>query len=182
MSDVPARIRVFFALWPDEQALAAVRKIAQQVAHERGGRASRDENIHVTVAFIGEVASVRLFALREAGRDAARASRAFELTLDRVGGAAHGIAWLAPNAVPAELHGLRDALVDRLDQAGVPTERRAFRPHVTIARNCPRLVRRAERPPVTWPVTRLSLVASTLGPGGSRYAELDAWPLGDSGP
>ena len=178
MSDVSAQVRAFFALWPDERSLAAVRRIAQLVAHERGGRALRDENLHVTVAFLGDVAGARLAELKDVGEEIASASRAFELTLDRVGGAAHGIAWLAPNAVPAELHELRDALVERLDAAGFPTERRTFRPHVTLARNCPRLVRRIERPPVIWPVKRLSLVASTLAPGGSRYDELAAWPLG----
>ena len=128
----------------------------------------RDENLHVTVAFVGDVASVRLFALREAGSDAARASRAFELTLDRIGGAAHGIAWLAPNAAPAELHELRDALVERLDEAGFPTERRAFRPHVTLARNCPRLVPRTER--CAHHLAREAPVAGRLDACARRFA------------
>lgn len=181
MSDVPERVRVFFALWPDERALAALRQLAREVARERHGRAPRDENIHVTVAFIGEVASTRITGLQDVGGEAAHASHAFELTLDRIGGTAHGIAWLAPDAVPAELRELHDGLVERLDRAAFPTQRHAFRPHVTLARNCSRLARRSAVTPITWPVNGLSLVASTLGPGGSRYAELDAWPLRDSG-
>ncbi len=180
MSDAPARLRVFFALWPDARALAKVRRIADEIAHERHGRAPRDENLHVTVAFIGEVASVRLPELRGVGDEAAQESHAFDFTLDRIGGTAHGIAWLAPSAVPAELRVLRDALVERLYRAAFPAERRAFRPHVTLARNCSHVARRSSVVPVTWPVQRLSLVASTLAPGGSQYAELAAWPLGDA--
>lgn len=179
MSDAPLPTRMFFALWPDERALAAVRHIAHEIAHERRGRAPRDDNLHVTVAFIGDVASVRLPELQDVGVKAAHGSRAFDLTLDRIGGTAHGLAWLAPSAVPVELRVLRDTLVERLDRAVFPTEGRAFRPHVTLARNCSRPARRSGVAPVTWPVKRLSLVASTLGAGGSRYAEVDSWPLGD---
>jgi RNA 2',3'-cyclic 3'-phosphodiesterase len=180
VSDAPPRIRAFFALWPGERALAAVRKIAHEIADERHGRAPRDENIHVTLAFLGDVAGERLPELQAIGEEAAQASRAFDLTLDRIGGTAQGIAWLAPNAVPAELKMLREVLLEGLDRGAFPTERRAFRPHVTLARKCARPARRSAIVPVTWPAKRLSLVASTLGPGGSRYAELNAWPLGGS--
>ena len=78
---------------------------------------------------------------------------------------------------PAPLHELQEALAEALAASGFARERRMFRPHVTLARDCVRSAQRGTVPPVEWNVERLSLVASTLGPGGSRYADLASWPL-----
>jgi 2'-5' RNA ligase len=53
-----------------------------------------------------------------------------------------------------------------------------FRPHLTLARHCARAAHRGAVQPVHWTVERLSLVESTLAPGGSRYREVAGWALG----
>jgi 2'-5' RNA ligase len=52
-----------------------------------------------------------------------------------------------------------------------------FRPHVTLARDGVRRAQRGDVAPIGWKVDRLALVASTLAPGGSRYADVATWPL-----
>jgi 2'-5' RNA ligase len=154
-----------------------LRALARTVAAQRGGRAPRDENLHVTVAFLGSVATGRVNEVASIGEASARSSSPFVLTLDRIGGTAHGIAWLAPADVPASLDRLQRTVSGHLDAAGFAIERRRFRPHVTLARHCTLAPHRNEVTPVAWRVDRLALVASTTATGGSRYTEIAAWPL-----
>ncbi len=171
-------MRVFFALWPDPDAVRLIADLAQQVTRERGGRATRTDSLHVTVAFIGEIAQGRLQGLRTAGHRAASATPSFTLVLDRVGGATRGgLAWLAPATLPPALTTLHEELDAELARAGFPIERRLFRPHATLARRCSHPVERRESTPVAWTVDRLALVESTPQPGGSRYETIAAWPL-----
>ena len=169
--------RLFFALWPDERARARLARIAAEVAHVGQGRTPRPESLHLTLAFLGEVSEDRVALAEAAGARAADAVDPFALALDQVGGNAYGVAWFTPAAVPSPLHELQDALAEALAASGFDRERRMFRPHVTLARDCVRSAQRGPMPPVEWSVERLSLVASTLGPGGSRYADLASWPL-----
>ena len=176
--DSPARsLRLFFALWPDAPALARLARLSRDVAEERHGRPPAEANLHVTMAFVGPVAQSRVPAIAQAGAAASAAVPAFTLTLDRVGGTAHGIAWLAPSDAPAELQALHEALARALAAAGITLEPRPFRPHVTLARRCARSPRRMPATPVQWRVDAMSLVASTTGPAGSRYDDLASWRL-----
>jgi 2'-5' RNA ligase len=73
---------------------------------------------------------------------------------------------------------LQASLAQALADEGFPRERRMFRPHVTLARDCVRSVHRGRIPPIGWRVERLSLVASTPQRGGSEYRDIGEWPLG----
>lgn len=169
--------RVFFALWPDAPASEALRTLALDVAVQREGRAPREGNLHVTVAFLGNVTAQRIEALESIGATCARAGASFALTLDALGGTSQGIAWLAPRVVPPQLAALHAALAASLASDGFAIERRGFRPHVTLARNCTKPARRQAVVPIAWHVERLALVASTPAQGGSRYADIATWQL-----
>jgi 2'-5' RNA ligase len=169
--------RLFFALWPDAPARAALVRLAHEIAHHGHGKAPREDNLHITLAFLGAVAADRLGALERIGRDAAAGIGPFGLALERVGGTGFGIAWLSPDGVPTSLAALHAALAAGLARQGFPTERRMFRPHLTLARHCARAVHRGAVQPVRWTVERLALVESTLAAGGSQYRNLFEWPL-----
>ncbi len=169
--------RLFFALWPDEPARTRLARLAAEVAHLGQGRAPRPESLHLTLAFLGEVSPERVALAETAGARAAQAVDPFAIALNQVGGNAYGVAWFTPATVPGPLHELQEVLAQALAASGFALERRMFRPHVTLARDCVRSARRGALPPVEWNVEKLSLVASTLGPGGSRYADLASWPL-----
>jgi len=173
----PATQRLFFALWPDARARARLARLAAEVAHHAQGRAPHGESLHVTVAFLGSVAAERLPGVLRAGEVAGRCADPFELALERMGGTAYGIAWLAPGDIPEPLRALHAALAEALASAGFPRERRMFRPHVTLARDCVRAAQRGAIVPIGWTAERLALVASTPASGGSSYRDVASWPL-----
>ncbi len=173
------KLRVFFAVWPDAAARDALAKRASEVAADAGGRAPAIENLHLTLAFVGEVAIDRADALRAVGHAATAGVPAFDLSLDRVGAfRGTGIAWAGASSVPAELAQLVGQLNAALTAQGFPTDPRPFQAHVTLARRCRRQPRTNHAAPIAWTVAKLVLNASDLGSGGPRYRELAVWPLG----
>ena len=77
--------RVFFAVWPDAPTRNALDALSRAYAARTGGRAAVASNLHLTLAFVGEVATCRVTALQEAGLAATAAEVPFTLTLDRIG-------------------------------------------------------------------------------------------------
>jgi 2'-5' RNA ligase len=177
---VAERLRVFFALWPPADAAAALHAEASSLAADCGGRAMRRETLHLTLAFVGEVATERLGPLIEAGAEAASAARSFRLLLDRRGLWRHKhILWLAPAEPVLALEELADALAEGLRARGFALEKRKFRPHLTLLRKAggaPETQR--EWPGVAWQVGDMVLVASERLPEGAHYRVLARWPLG----
>lgn len=165
-------MRLFFALVPgmplrallDERALAMARRI--------GGRPVPAGNLHLTLAFLGEVASSRLPALHVIRT--ALATEAFTLTLDRIGEWHHaGVAWIAPTVVPAPLVALHRTLNAALGGEGFDVESRPFRPHVTLVRRRARLLPDSACDPVAWRVTRVELMVSERVGSAIRYRQID---------
>jgi 2'-5' RNA ligase len=95
------------------------------------GRAVDDEQLHLTLAFLGEQPDDAI----EAAHDALSALRipAFELHLQGLGSFGGDVLW-AGLRDPAPVVALHDRLVPALHGAGIVLERRRFRPHVTLAR------------------------------------------------
>jgi len=170
---MPERRRLFFAVQPP---LAIRTALAQTVASlDRPARRVHPDDLHLTLAFLGEVAAAD--APWRAGAIAAAQAQPFALTLDRFGlWRRRGIAWAAPGAVPAALQALHSALRAALEAAGWSVDRRGFRPHVTLARNARAAPRGAVVGP--WWVAELRLLESGPPPA-PRYGQLAAWPLGD---
>ena len=174
-----APLRVFFAVWPDAATRAAIAALAHEAAAGAGGKAPAPSNLHLTLAFIGDVRAERLAVLQAIGADAARPTPPFTLTLDRLGGFRDaGIAWLGTTPTPPQLDALVRRMRGALGAAGFPVDARPFRVHVTLARRCRNRVRAAAIAPIAWRVERLTLTASDLGGDGSRYRDLAVWPLG----
>ena len=172
-------LRVFFALWPDADARDRLASAAQDVAAMTKGSAPPAANLHVTLAFIGDVAPERLDALCAIGESVAASAVPFVLTLDCAGTfRGTGIAWAGASSLPSSLVELARDLAAGLLAQGFPVEQRAFTPHVTLARRAKTPSLASLPAPVGWEVTHLALDASEPGRGGSRYQELAAWPLG----
>jgi len=169
-------LRLFFALWPAPLTRAALAHVAQEVAHETGGRVVSSDNLHLTLAFLGDRPGELVHTLREVADGIEGA--AFTLRLDTVGyWRKAGIAWLGSDAPSIELNGLQRDLVQRLADAGIALEARAFAPHITLSRRIRTIVQRRLLQPIAWPVDSLALVASELGREGARYSVLATWPL-----
>jgi 2'-5' RNA ligase len=174
-----ATLRVFYALWPDAAVLDALAGLTREVAAQTQGRAPPASNLHLTLAFVGDVAPEHLAALQAIGAAAAAGVSPFTLTLDRTGSfRGTGIAWLGAAAVPASLDVLARSLAEALAAEGYASDRRPFSPHVTLARRCRRPSDVALATPLRWNVDRLVLNASELRPGAPAYRELASWALG----
>jgi RNA 2',3'-cyclic 3'-phosphodiesterase len=174
--DAPTVVRAFFALEPDEEVRRQFSALARDFARRSRGRAVSGDLVHLTLAFIGDVATTSIPALKAIG-DALPGTGAM-LEFDTLGAwRASGVAWVAPQQIPAPLQRMHAELRDALANAGFPVDARPFRPHVTLARRCVQPQPRAGCPAIRWRVDRLCLMGSQLRPEGPIYSELAAWPL-----
>ena len=170
--------RMFFALWPDAPARAALAGLAHAIARAAGGRAPAAANLHLTLAFVGDVAPARVAALRETGRGVAAEISPFTLVLDRLGAFRDGgIAWIGAAEIPSGLADIAERLSHRLSAEGFRVDRRAYAPHLTLARKCRMPPKDAHTVRIAWRVDELALVESVLRPGEPSYRDDSCWPL-----
>jgi RNA 2',3'-cyclic 3'-phosphodiesterase len=160
--------RLFFAVWPDDAARARLAALSREVAAAGGGRATRADHLHVTLAFLGTVPP----ALGDLAAEFAGcvASPAFEMRLDRLQlRARQRMAWATEGAPSERLADLARHLQATLSAAGVRLEDRRYTPHLTLARDIDCRSELRAIAPIAFPVREFTLVASEPGPGGSRY-------------
>jgi len=128
-------MRLFFALnfTPETRArLAALRDELR--GKSAGGNFSADENLHLTLVFLGECDSLQLAAAK-AALDSLRFGP-IEIKLDSLGRFRRegGDVWWAGLAVNRELLALQRDLSNKLISAGFRLESRKYSPHITLAR------------------------------------------------
>jgi len=168
-------MRLFFAVWPDEAAARALEALALALANMTGGKPVPREKIHLTLAFLGEVAGDRVEDASAAGAQVRGAP--FRLRLDQVGSFRRaGVAWAGCRNAPARLASLQSDLAASLGAHGFTLEERAFAPHITLARRIRKSVPNALTEAIAWRVRDVTLVRSETGTG--RYAVMQRWPLG----
>ena len=176
----PARVR---------EELAAIRADLEQ--RILGWRWVREESVHLTLRFLGEVVPDHARLAGEAWRQAAARSQPFRIRLSGVGRFPErgrprvlwvGLEEIEPGGVLERLAADVESEARRL---GWPAQPRAFRPHLTLARSRPDgradapPERVAERSRPVW-IRELVLYRSELLPGGARYTALANFPLGPS--
>lgn len=179
-------IRLFVALRPPPAIRDALADIMDGVP---AARWQDDEQLHLTLRFVGEVERPQAEDLAAAlGQVYAPAPT---VRLAGVGsfGARGRVdtlwAGLSPAAPLAHLHAKVEQACVR---AGLPPERRAYRPHITVARlprsagGAPEVerwqARHAGLGSHLFALTHLVLFQSHLGHEGARYEPVARWPLG----
>jgi 2'-5' RNA ligase len=173
---VPSARRLFFALWPDATLRSdAAGRVAALVPPDRG-RPQRPDQLHVTLVFLGQVAEERLDNVRAVAAEVTGTD--FIFALDRL---EHwrkpGVLCLTASDVPPPLTSVVEQLRVALADRGLPTESRAYRPHLTLARKVGRFEGPAEVEPLLWRADSITLVQSRTDREGSRYEPLASWPL-----
>ena len=170
---------MFFALWLPEPIAGRLAAIAADYSHRAGGRPTRRETIHLTLAFLGNVAVERLPELQRVAGEID--TTAFDLTLDRFGVWQHNrLFWAGCTAPPTALGDLAGALKQRLQAANfaVADATRPFVPHVTLVRKLSRLDGPSSVAEVPgWRCREFVLVRSRLSDKGSAYEVLARFPL-----
>lgn len=166
--------RLFFALWPDDATRQALfHWQTHNLPHDV--RWQHRADLHLTLHFLGPIDSRRVEALRALG--ARCDGGAFALVLDAIGHwSGPQVMWAAPTSVPGELVALHARLGEGLQALGYPTESRAFRPHVTLARKVRRIAGAGPLAPLTWPVREIALVESRPG-AAPMYRPVARWVL-----
>lgn len=175
----PATARVFFGLWPSPELAGQLAGIADAAAGQFGGRPTRPDTIHLTLAFLGDVPETQLPMLCEAASRIGFPS--FDLNIDHLGfWPRQRLLWAGCHGTPTALPALASDLLRALGVAGfsVRERERPFVPHVTLVRKLPlnphtdiahQLPALA---PISWRCGEFVLIRSQLGVGGSRYHEI----------
>ena len=162
-------MRLFIAIGLSDKIKDALIDVQNQM-YDRGvrGSFSPEENLHVTLAFIGEYpdAGHVLDALSELS------FTPFDLTLQGIG--SYGDLWWAGVRDAAPLTAVARRIRRALAENGVPFDRKKFSPHITLIRRA-----KGEMPGVrlaaeTMTVRRISLMRSDRGRNGMIYTELGA--------
>jgi RNA 2',3'-cyclic 3'-phosphodiesterase len=162
-------LSLFFALWPPAETARALSEWAEAVQRDTGGRATSEDKIHLTLAFLGDADPAKASA---AGRRVR--GKTFELPVDTAKYWRHNkIVWAGPETMPPPLEALVRQLHAALKKDAFALEARPFAAHVTLVRkaNPPRAL--AALPRLAWPVSELLLMSSTRSRGGSSYAVVE---------
>ena len=169
-------MRAFLALWPPEPVRRALFAWGQACRAAAGGRLAGYENLHATLAFLGEIAPDRLASLATLVREAA--GRRFELVFDEVGYWPHNrIVYAGATEMPVTLSQLASELRLLLAHAGFRTEERPYRAHVTLLRAARKAPAGICVEPLHWPVDGIVLMESIHGEGGLAYRTVERWTL-----
>jgi len=169
-------MRLFFALWPDDSVREALAHWVVLCRSRVQGRATRSENLHATLAFLGEVAATDVATLSAlAGR---LRCAAFTLRVDRVGYWPHNrIVYAGCGETPAALAALATAMQRDLSQAGFRVEERAYVPHVTLLRAASGTPQGMTLQSLTWKVNEIALVESARSHGELVYRPIHSFTL-----
>ncbi len=159
--------RLFYALWPDEVTRIHLIRLQESVV----GRKVRPENLHLTLAFLGNQAKSWLPTLAKL-LDKLPDQR-FTLGIDCYGYFSKPrIAWAGPTETPKPLLELHHSLMHELSTAQLPFKPEGkFKPHITLARdaNCPT---GPFAPGIPWRVGKIMLIQSVQVKGSAIYSPI----------
>ena len=155
-------MRLFIAIpLSDEMKNALIDAQNQMRAQRIAGNYTPEENLHLTLAFIGDYPEPDDVALPDFAP--------FALTLSGYG--CFGDLWWAGIGSSAPLEAIVRRLRRRLSEDGIPFDRKRFSPHITLVRRAvgqPILA----LPSVGMRVEAISLMRSDRGKRGMIYTEL----------
>jgi RNA 2',3'-cyclic 3'-phosphodiesterase len=125
--------RLFFGIWPDAASRQRLAAWQRSVIWPARARCTAEQDLHLTLHFMGDVPDEALAELSARDRLPAPPRLAFDL--DQAVVWHRGLVVLQPRVVPAALLGLHEALQAVLLKLGIAVEARPYVPHVTMARN-----------------------------------------------
>ena len=180
-------MRTFIAVELTEDVRRALRDVQARL---RAGGADvkwvEEENLHLTVKFLGEVQDERLPDVIAATRLAVASLTTFSVSIGGVGTfpslTRPRVVWVGLQSGSEPFKTLMERVETAMDGIGFPREGRAPHPHVTIGRaRDPRRLKRlpellkAESPETLGAITveKLTIMASVLSPKGPRYTPIE---------
>jgi len=170
-------MRVFFAIKPDDAALKQLSHLAKRLALTCGGQKTKKANIHLTLAFLGEIAIDRLAALRAAAKGVTATT--FDFTFDEIRYWKHNqIIYAGTSKCTPELLTLVNNLRNTLSTNRFAFDSRAYKPHITLVKKTkPGRTLPGLATPISWRVAEWFLIQSKQTDYGLNYISLDRWTL-----
>ncbi len=141
---------------------------AQRELHDHGirGNYTREENLHLTLAFIGE------FPDSEPVMDALEAVSFSPFELELQGMGCFRDLWWAGMKASAPLNAVSRRIRQALGNAGIPFDRKRFTPHITLVRKACGQMPGIQLRGASMEVCSLSLMRSDRGKSGMVYTEI----------
>ena len=165
--------RLFFALWPDNKTQLRLYHVARQFKNEKI-RLVKESNLHITLEFLGEVSEYDQRQLI----DQANLIKAepFEIKLSNVGWWRRpGVLWIGPQHIPQSLTNLVGSIKQIVEQQGLETDNRSYKPHVTIARKVKQIQLPERSIDIRWQVNSFALIESKSTDMGVAYQLIQQW-------
>lgn len=168
--------RLFFAAWPVPEIQQALHAVARQAREECGGRAIAARNVHLTLAFLGNIDRARMQQLDALA--AGITGSQYELVIDRVEYWRHNrILWAGVQRCPDSVQALVANLCTALRGIGFKLDDRPYAPHITLLRNARRAPAQSAVPAIAWAVRDFALIESVQRGRERVYEVLRRWPL-----
>ena len=167
--------RLFFALMPDEKICQQLADLHRHLPHRDGNRV-HPQDLHVTLQFLGAVSSDQQVCVTKVADRIA--SAAFHLEITHLDYWSRSRVLVAePESFPQELTELVKMLGDKLQRCGLAPEKRAYRPHITLARKTRAIPKMPLPEAISWHVDHLFLLESRPDISPPWYRVIDSWML-----
>ncbi len=165
-----------------------INRLRESVPHAQASW-SREDNLHLTLKFLGEIQTTRLSALSNAAGCAVSDFSPFEITLDEPGVfPEHGtprVLWIGVKDESGKLAEIHTRLEEECARQGFARGERPFHPHLTIARlrqpQGARTLAAAHKEmrfeSATVAVAELLVIRSEPSSAGARYTVISRYPL-----
>ncbi len=167
-------MRLFIAINFDEKTKSAIGMVRDNLrANSFSGNFTRDENLHLTLVFIGEVDESLVPAIRHAMNSIQAQPFFLKFTATGSFKRENGeIWWLGAENNPM-LSELQSTLSKLLAESGFDIEKRKYTPHLTIGRKV-KLKNKSDKAinPIEFFVNSFSLMKSENISGTTTYTEL----------
>lgn len=181
-------MRIFVAITPPPKARHAALAAAEEAARELGGsvRWTKQENVHLTLKFLGEVPDEALESICDTLKAACSTHAPFHARLRGLGAFPSPrrarVIWAGMDEGSQEISSLAASLEAALEPLGFRPEGHPYVPHATLGRvkGRPIIVDLSETSVSEGPVFRVGeaeLTKSTLTPRGSIYETVEAFSL-----
>ncbi len=186
-------MRLFFAVLMENRMKRRVGLVQEAMKRALAGQRIswvKEENLHLTLRFLGEQDDTGLQRAIEAGESVARQHAPFRFVVRGAGAFPDTrrarVLWVGVQEPVEELHCLARHLERELRQRGFPSEDKPFRSHITVGR--------IKEPPPAQVIEKLLsslpdeplgvvevrsfvLMQSVLHPNGSQYTPVREFPL-----
>ena len=186
-------MRLFIGVDFPQQVVDALCSLQNKIRDlVRGGRFPTPDNLHLTLQFLGETPESRVTEIHQALSAVASRHAPFQLAVDnRIGyfGSMNPVrvAWVGMKGDIAALSAMQADVASAMHELGFASEERAYKPHVTLARDAlflqsSLLLKNGgiDLPVPPFPLMRIeqfALISSEIVQGGRRYRPLAIFRL-----